>query len=152
MFLSHPCSSVACAYWECLNCTMPKHLVLVLGWRPKHPYLRTPWGRISIFGYLGWGCWNLFWPMACRGMGVWGASPKPKQFFFSIVQFEHPHPRYPKTPFLAHGVQRYGCLGCHPRTQTIFFGMVQSKHGHPRYPKTAFLARSVQTCGWSVLL
>ena len=24
--------------WGCLNCTMPKTIVWVVGWRPKHPY------------------------------------------------------------------------------------------------------------------
>ena len=57
---------------------------------------------------------HLFWPRVCRGMGVWGATPEPKHYFLSIVEFKHPHPRYPKTLLLAHGVQRYGCLGRHP--------------------------------------
>ena len=46
------------------------------------------------------------------------------------------HLRYPKTPLLAYGLQRYGCLGRHPRTQTIFLGIVHLKHHHPRCPKT----------------
>ena len=87
---------------------------------------------------------HFFWPMVCRCMGVWGATPKTKQFS-SIVHYKHPHPRYSKTPFLAHGVQRYGRLGCHPRTQTLFFGMF--KHHHPRYPKTPFLAYGVPWYG-----
>ena len=58
----------------------------------------------------------------------------------------HPHTRYPKTPFLVHGVQRYGCLGRHPRTQSMIFGTVQFKHHHPRYPKTPLLVYDVQGC------
>ena len=76
--------------------------------------------------------------IVCRGMGVWGATPERKQFFYRIVHFKHHHPRYPKTPFLAHGVQGYGCLGCHPRTQTIFSGIDHFKHPHPGCPKHTF--------------
>ena len=57
-----------------------------------------------------------FWPMVCRGMGVLGV--------FGIAGVKHPHPKYPKTPFLAYGVQWYGCLGRHNRTQTIFLAIV----------------------------
>ena len=28
--------------WGCLNCTSPKNIVCVLGWRSKHPYHCTP--------------------------------------------------------------------------------------------------------------
>ena len=78
-----------------------------------------------------------------------GALPKNLNNIFGIVQFEHPHPhpRYPKKPFLAHGVQRYGCLGRHPRTQTMFFGIVHCKRLHPRYPKTPLLAQVCRGMG-----
>ena len=46
-------------------------------------------------------------------LGARSATPEPKQYF-GIVQFKHQHPRYPKTPLLAYGVQWYGCLDCHP--------------------------------------
>ena len=75
--------------------------------------------------------------MVCRGVGGGSVTPEPKQFF-GVLRFKHPHPRYPKTPFLAHGAQRCGWLECHPRTHTIFFGIVRFKHTHPRYPKTHF--------------
>ena len=51
-----------------------------------------------------------------------GATPQNPHNMFGIVRFKHHHPRYLKTPFLAHGVQRYECLERHPRTHTIFFG------------------------------
>ena len=79
----------------------------------------------------------------CLGSGV---APQPP-IFLRIAQCKHPPTRYPKTPFLVHSVQWYGCLGRHPRTQTIFFGIVQSKHLHPRYPKTPLLAYGVQRYG-----
>ena len=47
---------------------------------------------------------TFFWPMVCRGMGVWGATREPKQNISAMVHFKHTHPRYSKTPFLAHGV------------------------------------------------
>ena len=56
-------------------------------------------------------------------MGAWGATPEAKQYVFGIVQFKHTHPRYPKTPLLAYGVQWYGCQRRHPRTQTIFLAL-----------------------------
>ena len=31
-----------CLGWGCLNCTMAKNIVWVLGWRPKPPYHCTP--------------------------------------------------------------------------------------------------------------
>ena len=40
--------------WWCLNCTMPKNTVWVLGWRPKHPHHCTPQASKGVFGYLGW--------------------------------------------------------------------------------------------------
>ena len=99
--------------------------------------------------------------MEYSGIGVWGATPEPKQYFepcaiqtppsqvsknsfaalwstvvlvfgappqnpnnnFSLVQFKHPHPRYPRTPLLPYGVQWYWCLGRHPRTQTILLAL-----------------------------
>ena len=82
--------------------------------------------------------------MGYSGMGVFWRQPE--RFFCGIVQFEHPHRRYPKTALLAYRVQRYGRLGRHPSTQT-FFGSMQFKHYHHRYPKTALLASGVQRYG-----
>ena len=58
-------------------------------------------------------------------MGVWGATQN-LNFLFGIVLFKQPHPRYPKTPVLAYGAQRYGCLGRYPRTQTIILALCSS--------------------------
>ena len=63
---------------------------------------------------------HLCWPMKYSGMGVWSTTPEPKQQFLALCSSKHPHPRYPTTPLLAYGVQRYECLGRHPRTQIIF--------------------------------
>ena len=41
-------------------------------------------------------------------------APRQNDTFFCIVQCKHPNPRYPKTPFLAYDVPRYGCLGRYP--------------------------------------
>ena len=83
------------------------------------------------------------------GTEVWvfGSPLQNTKIFFGIVQFKHPHSRYPKTSLLANRVARYGCLWRHPRTQTIFFCIVQFKHPHPRYPKTSLLAYGAQRCG-----
>ena len=59
---------------------------------------------------------------------IGGETPEPKQYFFGIVHFKHANSRYPKTPFLVHGVQWYGWLGRHPRTQTIFQTPFQQCH------------------------
>ena len=80
---------------------------------------------------------------------MYGAPPQKPPVFFWIAQSKHVHPRYPKTHFLAHCVQRYGCLGRQPRTQTIFFCIVHFKHTHPRYRKPHFLAHCVQRYVWT---
>ena len=95
----------------------PKHYFLERSQAGKFdPFLALPISNTPILAIQK----HLFWPMMCRYMGVWGTTPYPHDFC-GIVHFKHTHPRYPKTPFLAHDVQRYGCLGRHPRTQTIFF-------------------------------
>ena len=38
---------------------------------------------------------HLFWPMVFRGMGVWGATPEPEQYFFGVIR-----PRTPVYPFM----------------------------------------------------
>ena len=40
----------------CLKWTIPKNIVWVQEWCPKHPYICTPWARKDVFGYLVWGC------------------------------------------------------------------------------------------------
>ena len=52
-----------------------------------------------------------------------------------IAHFKHPHPRYPKTLFLADLMQRYA-----PRQNFTFFGIAHVQHTHPSYPETPFLA------------
>ena len=59
---------------------------------------------------------HVFWPMVCRGIGVWGATAEPKQYIFGVVHFKHTDFRYPQTGFLDHGVQRYGREGAWPLT------------------------------------
>ena len=75
-------------------------------------------------------------------------DPRTQTILFGTVCFKHYHFRYPKTRFLAHGVQRYGCLGRHPRTHTIFSGIVQFKDTHPGDPKTLFLAHGAEWFWW----
>ena len=62
-----------------------------------------------------------FWPMVCRGTGVWGTTPEPKQFFLALCSSNTPILSIKTNLLLAYGVQWYGCLECHPITQTIFF-------------------------------
>ena len=96
--------------------------------------------KIDLFGQ--------FFLLPCKGLGVLcGRSMEsvPKSI---IVRFKHHHFRYPKTPFLALGVQRYACLERHPRTHLIFSGSVQFKDTPCRDPKTPFLAQGVQRYGW----
>ena len=120
---------------------------------------RTKSVRKSVFGYLGWGRLKLriantpilgiqnsfasrFGAEVCA-LG----TPRQNPTFLRITQCKHPHTRYPKTRFLAHGVQRYGCLGRQPRTHNMFFGIVCFKRYHFRYLKTPLLAHSVQRYG-----
>ena len=60
--------------WVSLNCTLPKNIVWVLGWRPKHPYLCAPPARKGVFGYLGWGSLNYTTPKNI----VWVLGWRPK--------------------------------------------------------------------------
>ena len=123
-----------------------KHLCWPMGYRgmgvwgaipePKQYILALCISNTSILGIQK----HLCWPMGYSGMGVWGATQEHKQFF-GIVQSKQPHPRYPKTPLLAYGLQRYGCLGRHPQTQTIFLAWCISNTSilgiqkHFRWPK-----------------
>ena len=75
-----------------------KKIVMPLGWRPKHPYLHTPWAQQDFFGYLGW--WCLKWTMPKNVVWVLGWPPK--------------HP-YRCTQYARKGIFRYlrwGCLNC----------------------------------------
>ena len=80
-----------------------------------HSPLQTPPSQISK---------NTFSGPWCAEVCAFGAPPQnPNNIFWHRpLQTQHSHPRYPKTPFLAHGVQRCGCLRGHPGSQTIFFG------------------------------
>ena len=51
---------------------------------------------------------------------VFGALDQNPNNIFWHCAFQTPHPRHPKTPFLAYRVQRYGCLGRRMRTQNHF--------------------------------
>ena len=53
---------------------MQKDVIWVLGWRPKQPYLCTPWARKGVFGYLEW--WCLKWSMPENIVCVLGWRPK----------------------------------------------------------------------------
>ena len=88
---------------------------------------------------------HLFWPMVCRRMSVWGATPEPKQFFWHCP-LQTPQSQISKNTFSGPWCTN-GCLGRHPRTQRILFGIVHCKQLNPRYPKTPFLAHGVQTYG-----
>ena len=89
----------------------------------------------------------LCWPMGYSCIGCWSAKSDPKTMFFGTVQFKRHHPRYPKTPLMAYGVQWSGCLERHPRPQTIVFGIVQLQNHHPRYPKTRLLPHGYSGLG-----
>ena len=57
--------------WGCLNCTMPKKIVGVLGWRPKHPYHCTPDAGKGVLWILGMGMFGLHnAKKCCLGSGV----------------------------------------------------------------------------------
>ena len=45
--------SVVLDLWGGCHGTTPDTIVWVLGWRPNHPYLRTPWARSFVF-IIGW--------------------------------------------------------------------------------------------------
>ena len=93
---------------------------------------------------------NMFTGLCGTVVSVFGAPPRKPNIFFGIVHFNQHHSRYPKTPLLANGVQRYGCLGRHPRTQTIFLGTVHFKHHHPRHKHTNTFASRWSTVVWVV--
>ena len=81
-------------------------------------------------------------------MGVWDATPEPKQLFFSLVQIEHPHPRYLSKNTIA-GL--WGTVvwvfGAPPQMPNNFSSIVHFTHRHPRYRKTPFLAHGVCSYG-----
>ena len=73
-------------------------------------------------------------------VSVFGAPPQNPN--------KHPPAKYPKTPFLAQGVQRYGRgMGAIPEFKQLLFSIVQFEHPHPRYPKTPLLAYGPQWYG-----
>ena len=47
--------------------------------------------------------------ISCRGMRVWGATPKPHTF--GIVHFKYTHTRYPEILWVTYLVKRYARLG-----------------------------------------
>ena len=71
--------------WGCLNCTMPKYYVSVLGWRPKHPYHCTPQARKGVSGYLGWlsvNCLvpqNIVWVLGWRSKHPYLCTPQARK-------------------------------------------------------------------------
>ena len=99
---------------------------------PKQYFLALCSPNTTIIGIKK----HLCWTAAYIGMGVRGATPDHEEYFLALCSSKHPQPRHPKTPWLAYGIQRYGCLERHPRTQTILLGIVQFKNPHPRHPKT----------------
>ena len=106
---------------------MPKNIVWVLGWHPKHPYLCTTWARKGVFEYLGWGCLNAqHQKMWVFGVALQARIPQhqicqkecfwiPSMEVFEMRNFRRPHPRYPKPLLLADLVQRYARLGRHAK-------------------------------------
>ena len=89
---------------------------------------------------------HLCWPIGYRGMGVWGAIPEPKQFFW--------HCAVQTPPFL--GIQNtfaglWGAVvsvfGAPPQIPNNIFGIVHFNHHHRRYPKTPLLAYGVPWYG-----
>ena len=107
---------------------------------PKQYFLGLCTSNTTIIGIQKLFCW----PMGYRGMGVRDASPEQIIFWHCAVQTTLPYHKSPKTPLLAYGVWRYGCLGHHPRTQTILFCIVHFKHHQHEFPKTALLGNRVQ--------
>ena len=88
---------------------------------------------------------HLFWPMVCRGMGVWGTTPEPKQYFLAFCSSN--------TTIL--GTQKHLCwplggysgMGVWSATpEPIQYFFVHCKHPHPRYSKISLVACGVQRC------
>ena len=69
---------------------------------------------------------------------MYGAPPRQTQVFFCIAHCEHTHPRYPKTAFLAHGVQRYVCTERQPRNPQHFFALCIANTPIPGIQKQLF--------------
>ena len=73
--------------WGSLNCTMPKNILWVLGWRSKHPYHCTPQARKGVFGSLGWVCLkctmsrNVLWVLGWRSKHPYHCTPRAKKVF-----------------------------------------------------------------------
>ena len=65
-----------------LNCTMPKNMLWVLGWRSKHPYHCTAQARNCVFGHLGrlsLNCTmpkNMLWVLGCRSKHTYHCTPQ----------------------------------------------------------------------------
>ena len=89
----------------------------------------------------------LAWGMGYIGIGVWGATPEPKEYFLASCSSNTPILGIQKPPLLAYGKRKCVRLGCHPRPQTIFCGIDHCNHPYLRYPKIPFLAHGVQKYG-----
>ena len=106
---------------------MPKNIVRVLVWRPKHPYLRTPWASKGVFGYMGWGCLK-------------GTVPKK---IVCVVVWRPQHP-YVCTPQASNGIFGYpggGCLKGTVPKKLFRFGLA------PQAPMVPY-TMSQQRCFW----
>ena len=99
-------------------------MLWVLGWRPKHAYLCTPWARKGVFGYLKWWCLkhtvpqNMLWVLGWRPKHAYLCTPWARKSFCipKMVVFE------------MHNAIKW-CLGsgAAPRTPIPLYPTVQQK-------------------------
>ena len=80
-------------------------------------------------------------------MGVWGATPKPKQFFWHCA-VQTPPSQVSKNTVAGLSGTEVWVVGAPPQNPNKFSGIVQFKHPHHWYPKTCLIATRGQRYGF----
>ena len=143
-----------------------KTIVWVLGLRPKHPYLCTPYASKIVLGYLGWGCLgctmlktvsfgfqggapNTLTTVPCRPANpmvrVFAAPPQ-NQFFLASFGSNTTMIGIQNTFAGVWGTEVW-VWRAPPQNQKVFFDPVQFKHPHFRYSTIPLLTYGVHGYG-----
>ena len=76
------CSILVCSLHHSNRCLVARHIDLREGERDRERgvYINYTNGVTSLPHYVHYLCW----PVGYSGMGVWGATPEPKQYFLAL--------------------------------------------------------------------
>ena len=86
---------------------------------------------------------HLCCPMEYNGIGAWGATPEPQQYFWPGA-IQTPLSQVSENTFAALWSTLVLLFGAPPRNRTNTFSLVQFKRPDPSYPKTPLLPYGVE--------